>query len=399
MKRRIYLILSILTVVSIATYFGFQHFNQAKQEPEMVLDFGEEGTEMRRMESKNLSPYAIFGDSSVVLMTEAERTGLNYLEIPNRNKNSQVKRMVVDMRTGMISLIDKEGNVFEQFFMSATNIARFLSVDPHAENYTGWTPYNFVANNPLNIIDPDGRDWVISHNKETNHYTFTFRGQILNETGKEIKDLDKMANEMLAGLAEVFTGKGEGISWSFDMENSYLKVATAESDLSATDHAVRIVSNGTVIAGDRIGGGKAGFGSQAIYLNESILGNREAMQAGKDPQSKNWNARGLTSNGQLLAKYIFAHEAGHTAYLPHITMPQSKVGKDFIPNSYFANYETGNPYTSGKNIMSDYKHSLPLVAPVLTPRQIEVINRRYNAGMLNNGLQRIGTTNPFEPEY
>jgi hypothetical protein len=115
MKRKIYLIFTILTVASLATYLGFQHFRQSKQEPEMVLDFGEEGAEMRRMETKNLSPYAIFGDSSVVLMTEAEEKGVIYLDIPNRNKNSNVKRMVVDMRTGMISLIDKQGNVFEQF--------------------------------------------------------------------------------------------------------------------------------------------------------------------------------------------------------------------------------------------------------------------------------------------
>lgn len=35
----------------------------------------------------------------------------------------------------------------------------FISIDPHLENYPGWTPYNYVANNPINIIDPDGRDW------------------------------------------------------------------------------------------------------------------------------------------------------------------------------------------------------------------------------------------------
>lgn len=32
-------------------------------------------------------------------------------------------------------------------------------MDPHSENYFSWTPYNYVANNPLLLIDPNGMDW------------------------------------------------------------------------------------------------------------------------------------------------------------------------------------------------------------------------------------------------
>jgi len=44
--------------------------------------------------------------------------------------------------------------------MQDPQLGRFWQQDPMAESYLKLSPYNYVANNPLNGIDPDGRDII-----------------------------------------------------------------------------------------------------------------------------------------------------------------------------------------------------------------------------------------------
>jgi len=39
-----------------------------------------------------------------------------------------------------------------------SKIGRWMSVDPLADKYPGWSPYNYVSNNPLRLVDKDGRE-------------------------------------------------------------------------------------------------------------------------------------------------------------------------------------------------------------------------------------------------
>jgi RHS repeat-associated protein len=35
-------------------------------------------------------------------------------------------------------------------------LGRWHAVDPLAEKYLNWTPYNYTLNDPINLIDPEG---------------------------------------------------------------------------------------------------------------------------------------------------------------------------------------------------------------------------------------------------
>lgn len=50
-----------------------------------------------------------------------------------------------------------------------SKILNFQSIDPLCEKYPGVSPYVYCMNNPVSLVDPDGRDWY-RHNETGNYY-------------------------------------------------------------------------------------------------------------------------------------------------------------------------------------------------------------------------------------
>lgn len=97
-----------------------------------------------------------------------------------------------DMNKGLATLYDAEGNVLRQDSISENAKAMFTTIDPHAESYYHLSPYSYCGRNPINRIDPTGKDWY--QNNQTSYYTwydgngeregFTHIGGQRNEKGE-----------------------------------------------------------------------------------------------------------------------------------------------------------------------------------------------------------------------
>ena len=113
--------------------------------------------------------------------------------------------------------------------MYQPEIGRWSAIDPLSEKYFSLSSYNFVANNPILFVDPDGREiWISYGDNQRVRYD---NGKLYNEDGSKYKGKDSFVSTTLKTLNTMNSTKngatviGE-LSKSenkFNFENSYIK--------------------------------------------------------------------------------------------------------------------------------------------------------------------------------
>lgn len=83
----------------------------------------------------------------------------------NADTTNAVKYVELDKELLVLKYFSQNDTLISQVQLDIKDF-KWLSVDPLASKYPSHSPYNFVLNNPLNAIDPDGRDVVFLIDKE-----------------------------------------------------------------------------------------------------------------------------------------------------------------------------------------------------------------------------------------
>ncbi|MBS1582000.1 MAG: hypothetical protein JST66_07370, partial [Bacteroidetes bacterium] len=144
-----------------------------------------------------------------------------------------------------------------------SDVARFLSLDPLAANYAGWSAYNYVMGNPISLVDPTGRSatkWedekgnTIAENKDGNNQVIAvmdeargrFDDAVSEAKGKGVFDT-RGGTEDINRATWNFTMKSWGTTGYFADQSLG---ANFTSSLGNASNAMGLVETGLVLGGE-----------------------------------------------------------------------------------------------------------------------------------------------------
>lgn len=213
--------------------------------------------------------------------------------------------------TGEVVTVIENDTLYGEYNLKAEVVSRWLSPDPLAAKHPELSPYNFVANNPIKYVDPDGQDYVLAINHD--NQTITVRATYYVQRGNadalaSANQATQFWNSQSGNIVyDVPSGKNEDCSYVVNFELSVIEVdnpvaesnkdrATfvADADKTTPDQS----SNAYTINPDN---------DRIFERNEEGTQTNGVTRGGNDVHVK--QTRANTDTG--------SHEVGHTLGLKH----------------------------------------------------------------------------------
>lgn len=209
--------------------------------------------------------------------------------------------------------------------------SRWWVVDPHAENYVNITPYAFVANNPVNHSDPDGRDIIYnsssSYNKKTGVTTVTVTAnvtmKVLNNSNLSQSDFNAKFAEFKTTFASAFNAEYDApgskgkVHYVFKAGTMDIQAASSMKEVRATDNLLVMVDD--VTGKDSKGGNAAGYslyGGRIGYIEGAEdVGNMVHEMGHQMGLGHNWEP-GSDASDRTSGNYM-SYEANKTSFSGH----------------------------------------------------------------------------------
>jgi hypothetical protein len=180
------------------------------------------------------NPYKIFGYQPKVVYAD---TPLDIYKVNNTDPKSPIKYLTLDRKNKVIKLLDKRDSVIKTITYTDEDVLRWVAVDPKAEKYPQLSPYAYVNNNPLNNIDPNGKEIVGTDGKAVTYS--------VNKDGSLAWSKNASAGTQIIGNALAAKGGMTDLNAFRDSKTQITLVYSSENSATELGHTDNYYVHGT----------------------------------------------------------------------------------------------------------------------------------------------------------